>query len=179
MAADESDAAIIGESTLIEASCSSFSNGSKDVVPYLSASAETFFSVPLLDPDDSFEPPSWFLKAVKGICRVKTQTPSKPPFLFEEGEQAASHNADLLQRFDYNLGKVISAHRSSTLGFGSESRTVEELRPLLGRHARFEKLAELLTNGMAYVSNRELSEEVQERAQEVKAILVRGSHKSA
>ena len=94
-AADESDAAIIGESTLIEA-CSSLSSGDQGV-SYLSADAETFFPSPILGPDDSFEPPSWFFKAVRGICQVKTQTPTKPPFMFEEGEQAASHNAALLR----------------------------------------------------------------------------------
>ena len=175
MVADESDAVIIGESTLIEA-CSSLRSGGQGV-SFLSADAETFFPPPLLGPDDSFEPPSWFLEAVRGICQAKTRTPTKPPFRFEEGELAAAHNAALLQRFDYDLGKVIGAHGKSTLGFGSEFRTVEELRPLLGRHVHFDKLADLLTNGMEYVFNRTLSEE--ERAKEVKAMLARGNHKSA
>ncbi|KAI2498101.1 hypothetical protein MHU86_16411 [Fragilaria crotonensis] len=96
---------------------------------------------------------------------------------FEPGKEAASHNAKLLQGFGYDLGRLIQAHASTTLGFGSEFRTVPELRPLLGGHSHFEKLAELLTNGMEYVFTRELSET--ERKDEVGAMLARGNHKSA
>ena len=84
---------------------------------------------------------------------------------------------ELLRGFDYDLGKLIHAHESFTLGFGSEFRTVTELRPLLGKHVHFEKLEALLTTGMEYVLSRELSEV--ERMGEVKAMLVRVNHKSA
>ena len=175
--ADASDAAIIGESTLIE-TCSSFVDGGiGGGSTFLSADAKSFFPAPIVGPDDSFEPPSWFLEAVKGIFKVKTITPSKPPFMFEAGKRATLHNAELLRGFGYDLGKLIQAYESSTLGFGSEFRTVAELRPLLGKHVHFEKLAELLTSGMEYVFKRELSEA--EREGEVKAMLARGNHNSA
>jgi hypothetical protein len=76
--------------------------------------------------------------------------------------------------FTWNL---VRANGNTTLGFGSEFRTVDELRPLLGNHHHFERLAALLTNGMDYVFTRELSET--ERGNEVKAMLTRGNHKSA
>ena len=170
--ADASDAAVIGES--IPSIVRSLVDGD---VPFLSGDARPFFPVPILGPDDSFEPPNWFLEAVRGICSTTTKTPTKPPIIFEPGERAAAHNAELLRGFGYNLGRLIQAHSTTTLGFGSEFRTVMELRPLLGKHTHFEKLAELLTNGMDYIFSREISES--ERKEEVKAMLIRGNHKSA
>lgn len=104
-------------------------------------------------------------------------TLSRPPFRFEAGKAAASHNAKLLQGFGCNLGKLIRAHKDTTLGFGSEFRTVAELRPLLEGHSHFEKMADLLTNGMEYVFTQELSET--KRKDKVGAMLARGNHKSA
>ena len=171
-AADAIDAAVIGESS--RDAVRSFVEADTKFLP---SKATSFFPAPILGPDDSFEPPRWFLEAVADICRTKTRTPMKPPVRFEPGEQAAAHNAELLRGFGYNLGRLIRAHGSTTLGFGSEFRTVTELRPLLGKHNQFEKLAELLTNGMEYVFTRELSEA--ERDEEVRSMLARGNHKSA
>ena len=170
--ADASDATVIGE--LIPSGVRSFVDGENT---FLSADAGSFFPVPLLGPDDSFAPPAWFLEAVRGIYHTATKTPTKPPIIFEPGERAAAQNAELLRGFGYNLGSLIKAHSSTTLGYGSEFRTVRELRPLLGRHSHFEKLADLLTNGMDYVFTREVSES--EREGEVIAMLSRGNHKSA
>jgi hypothetical protein len=86
-AADASDAAVIGES--IPVRLCSFTDGRES--SFLSSEAKSFFPDPLQGPDDSFAPPTWFLKAVRGICRTTTKMPSKPPIMFELGELAASH----------------------------------------------------------------------------------------
>jgi hypothetical protein len=171
-AANASDATIIGESPQRTGRNRSF--GSRTFLP---KDPELFFPDTVLGPDDSFEPPSSFLEAIKSICAHASKTPSKPPIIFELGVHAAAHNAELLRGFGYDLGKMIRAHSASTLGFGSEFRSVAELRPLLGRHPHFDKLTKLLTNGMDYVFTRELSE--LERRKEVEAMLSRGNHKSA
>ena len=171
--ADASDAVVIGESRSIGVcSCVDASEN-----PHLPSDATSFFPLPTLGPDDAFEPPSWFLEAVRGIAQTKTRTPLKPPIRFESSDQAATHNARLIQEHGFSLASLIREHRSTTLGFGSEFRTVEELRPLLGGHTHFEKLADLLNNGMEYIFDRELNEA--EREGEVKAMLARGNHKSA
>jgi hypothetical protein len=133
-------------------------------LPFLLADPKAFFPEPLLGPDNLFEPPAWFLKAIRGICVAKTLTPSKPPFRFEDGKEAAKHNTKLLQGFGYNLGSLIQAHGATTLGFRSEFRTVALLH--------FKKLSELLTNGMENVFTRELSET--EAKDKVKAMLQGG-----
>ncbi|KAI2494737.1 hypothetical protein MHU86_19774 [Fragilaria crotonensis] len=81
------------------------------------------------------------------------------------------------ESFDFDLGRLIQAFDSSTIGFGSEFRKVSELRPLIGRHPHFPRLETLLTEGMQYVFDRELSS--QERGDEVTAMLARGNHKLA
>ena len=170
--ADASDAAIIGESRLEGSRCFEEEENS-----FLPSDPNLFFPDPIVGPDDAFDPPRWFLEAVRSISQHKTRTPSKSPVRFESGTEAADHNAELLSGFGYDLGSLVRAYEDTTLGFGSEFRTVNELRPLLGNHCHFERLAELLTNGMDYVFTRELSE--LERGSEVKAMLARGNHKSA
>jgi hypothetical protein len=144
---------------------------------YLPGDASLFFSEPAAGPCDEFEPPAWFLKAIQEICATTSELPTKSPICFELSEQASSHNAEVLRSVDFDLGRLILEHSSSTLGFGSEFRKVTELRPLIGRHPHFTRLEKLLTEGMPYVFDRELSPE--ERSDEVTAMLARGNHKSA
>ncbi|KAI2508556.1 hypothetical protein MHU86_5848 [Fragilaria crotonensis] len=100
----------------------------------------------------------------------------KVPIRFEVSEAASAHNAELLKSFDFDLGRLIQAFDSSTIGFGSEFRKVSELRPLID-DTPLPRLETLLTEGMQYVFDRELSS--QERGDEVTAMLARGNHKSA
>lgn len=76
---------------------------------------------------------------------------SRYPIRFILSNQAALHNAKLLASVDCNLGCLIEANSTSTLGFGSEFRGVGELRPLLPRHPHFTQLKELLKKDMSYV----------------------------
>lgn len=82
-----------------------------------------------------------------------------------------------MEEFDLDLGKLIADHSNSTLGYGSEFRTVEELTPLLGRHPNFPTLANFLTEGMPYVFTRENDRDTQ--LEELHTLLLRGNHKSA
>jgi hypothetical protein len=144
---------------------------------HLPGDASLFFSESKAGPCDDFDPPTWFLAAIREICATKSEVPSKSPIRFEMSEQASAHNAEVLRAVDFDLGRLILEHGSSTLGFGSEFRKVSELRPLIGRHPHFPRLEKLLTEGMQYVFDRELSEG--ERDDEVTAMLARGNHKSA
>ena len=144
---------------------------------HLPSDAALFFPEPAAGPCDEFEPPAWFLKAIKDICATPSEVPTKSPIRFEMSERASAINAEVLRNVDFDLGRLILEHGSSTLGFGSEFRKVAELRPLIGRHPHFARLEKLLTEGMQYVFERELSPE--ERVDEVAAMLSRGNHKSA
>ena len=76
-----------------------------------------------------------------------------------------------------NLGALIAAHQDSTLGYGSEFRSVTELTPLLGRHPNFVMLAEYLTSGMPYLFSREIDSDT--KLDELETLIRRGNHKSA
>ena len=132
---------------------------------HLPGDASLFFSAPAAGPCDKFAPPSWFLEAIKEICLTPSKVPTQSPIRFEVSERASEHNAEVLRGVDFDLGRLIRGHDSSTLGFGSEFRTVSELRPLMGRHPHFTRLEKLLTEGMHYVFAREL--EPSERVNEV------------
>ena len=143
----------------------------------LPSNAALFFPAPLEGPCDEFAPPPWFLEGIKRICANDSPTPTKSPIRFELSDHAVEHNARVMGRVGFDVGRLIKENGSSTLGFGSEFRRVEELEPLLGKHPHFAQLAKVLSEGMHYVFDRELSPT--ERTNEVSAMLARGNHKSA
>ncbi|KAI2497797.1 hypothetical protein MHU86_16683 [Fragilaria crotonensis] len=143
----------------------------------LPSDAALFFPEPLEGPCDEFAPPPWFLEGIKRICANESPTPTKSPIRFDLSDQAVEHNARVMGRVGFDVGRLIKENGSSTLGFGSEFRRVEELEPLLGKHPHFAQLAKVLTEGMQYVFDRELSPN--ERKNEVSAMIARGNHKSA
>jgi hypothetical protein len=144
---------------------------------YLETDINSFLPEEVQGPDDSFTPPTWFLKAIREIAQTKVPTPTKPPFMFEATAEAAEHNGKILARAGFDVGKVLKAHQLSTLGYGCEFRPPDQLEPLLGRHRHFPLLRDLLTEGMSYFYKVKLTEK--ERAEELEAILERGNHKSA
>jgi hypothetical protein len=166
--ADKTDRETLGESPNIARQCT---------LGPLPSDASLFFPEPIVGPCDEFVPPTWFLEGIKRICATESPTPTKSPIRFELSDQATKHNANVLGRVGFDVGRLIRDNSSSTLGFGSEFRGVGELEPLLGKHPHFSRLVKLLTEGMPYVFNRELSST--ERRKEVAAMLARGNHKSA
>jgi hypothetical protein len=100
--ADASDTAILGESKPEGDHCLR-----EDGHSFLPSDAKLFFPEPIVGPDDEFDPPMWFLEAVRNISQHKTETPLKSPVRFESGKEAADHNAELLREFGYNLGNQV------------------------------------------------------------------------
>ncbi|KAI2513078.1 hypothetical protein MHU86_1370 [Fragilaria crotonensis] len=190
-AADADDAATIGEWTMetTETSVTSMNKApgikrEQDQPPephpkqsYLPNEASAFLPEPLRGPDDTFTPPPWFLAAVRTISATPVATPSRSPFLFEVTTEAAAHNGALLAEAGFDLGRFLSNYQDTTLGYGCEFRPPNQLEPLLRHHPHFQKLSELLTNGMSYHFNTVLTPE--EEKAELDAILARGNHKSA
>jgi hypothetical protein len=136
-----------------------------------------FLPEPVTGPDDSFSAPNWFLRELRIIANSPCPVPSKSTVQFEMSPEAAEHNASLLREVDYDMTRFLATQRGSTLDFGAEFRSVESLRPLLGRHPNFEELATVLTSGMPYRYAQEIDEEA--RFKEMSALIARGNHKSA
>ena len=144
---------------------------------FLDPRTEAFFPPPTEGPDDEFETPPWFLDELRKLARTMTKTPGKSPIVFQNNAEAAKENGKLLEKMDFDIGRLITEFRDTTLGYGSEFRTVEQLRPLLGRHPHFFKLAQILTYGMPYVFTSTLDDST--RSAELHKLLARGNHKSA
>jgi len=144
---------------------------------YLSSDANDFLPDAVCGPDDTFTPPAWFLAALVTIARTEIEPPTRPPFKFKASAEAADYNGKLLARAGFDVGRVLDANGQSTLGYGCEFRSPDQLQPLLGRHRNFALLRDLLTEGMSYYYKAELSEA--ERVEELDALLARGNHKSA
>jgi hypothetical protein len=153
-------------------------NGTKDLADrYLPSEPKQFFHQPIMGPDDSAEPPPWFLREVVTLLNTTTRTPTKSPISFVVSPSAAAHNASVLDRFGWDLSRLIGAYPDSTLGYGSEFRGVGELTPLLRRHPSFAALSNLITHGMPYIFNREI--DAVTKREEMETLLERGNHKSA
>ena len=166
LALDSSDRTILGESKT-----------PSSIVGFLSSDASSFFRGPVIGPNDSFVPPAWFLSEIERIAEHVPPVPKAPPFRFEPTEDAARENAAILAAAGYSLGTVIERHADSTIGYGSEFRSVKQLKPLLQRHPNFVALSELINEGMSYVFTRELDDDAQRN--EMLALMDLGNHKSA
>ena len=72
-----------------------------------------------------------FFATIEWIAQAECPVPDKSPLVHELSAEAASANANILRSYDNDLGKLIEAHQSSTLGYGSELRPMSQLEPLL------------------------------------------------
>ena len=178
--ADEVDREITGESGIAlkqESGRRRKRSDSRERKTYLTSDAHEYFGPPIRGPDDAGSPPPWFLPALRKLAATETATPKKSPVIFKQTEEAAHENEQLLKSFDFDIEKLIAAHSDTTLGYGSEFRSVEQLKPLIGRHPNFESLSLVLTMGMPYVFTKELDSVT--KLTEMKTLITRGNHKSA
>ena len=175
--ANESDVGTTGEFTVIEDRRGGVDPREKATKTYLDKNTGSFFPDPISGPDDSFVTPKWFIVALRKLTSHFTITPGKPPFEFENTLDAARKNERILATDDFDLERIINKFGDTTLGYGSEFRTVAELKPLIGTHPNFLALAQILENGMPYVFTRELNPVT--KSAELETLLARGNHKSA
>ena len=180
--ADEADASTVGESTR-ERKRKWKTEEKRPPSPISSKRApldskpENYFKRPIRGPDDTFETPDWFLVALRDIAGAEPEVPKKSPIVFENTKEAAATNARLLEAVDFDIERLINENSATTLGYGSEFRTVDQLRPLIGRHPHFTDLSKVLISGMPYVFERELDQVT--KLTELRTLLLRGNHKSA
>ena len=144
---------------------------------HLSSTPSDFFNAPARGPDDAVSPPGWFLRELAKIARSSPSVPTRSAIVFENTKGDASKNEEILRSVDFDVARLISANRTTTLGYGSEFRTVEQLRPLLGSHPNFDELSKVFNSGMSYVFDREL--DALTKSKELRKLLQRGNHKSA
>jgi hypothetical protein len=131
----------------------------------------------MLSPNDTFQPPPWFMKEITAIAQTDLLAPTKSPVRFDVSTEAAHHNASLLRAIDCNFQHFFQSQAGSSLDFGSEFCPVEQLRPLLRQHPGFNELAKITVSGMPHCHTSDITET--ERCNKVLALLAWGNHKSA
>jgi len=149
----------------------------KSTGPYLSSDPNSFSPDPIKGPDDSFEPPDWFLRTLIKIAMSPVIVPSKPNVMFEMSDEARQFNHDRLREHGFDLSELLKANVGTTLDFGSEFRPVSQLAELLGDHPSFGVVSRFIQGGMPFVFCRELDAATSKI--ELEAALARGNHKSA
>ena len=120
--------------------------------------------------------PSNLMRAIKSVINSHCDRPSVPDFQFKMTKEAAEKNFLVMKRHGMHLGNAIEAQKSSPLGYGSEFRKTETLRPLFGKHPNWSRMNRILENG----SNWPLSELANDaRASDLEEALTFGNHKGA
>jgi hypothetical protein len=143
---------------------------------YLSEKINDILPVPIVGPDDAFDPGEEFLTRLTEVASSATEPPKRVPVAFDTSPAALKANDKLLQEHDFDLENLMKAFQDTTLGYGSEFRPLGQLRKVLGGHPEYPVLADLIQNGMDYRFKRELTED--ERKRELRGMLQRGNHKS-
>ena len=126
---------------------------------------------------DNFVPPPWLHESVEQIAGESMRPPASPPFKFAATDHARAYNTELLIDHDHDLSKILEANQHTTVAYGSEFRELSDLKAVFGRHPNFDFFSEILTNGMDYHFDFDLTED--ERMAELEANLERGNHNSA
>ena len=114
--------------------------------------------------------------AIRDILQQHQPPIQKSQWKFERSIQAAKHNSDLLQSYNYNTDEATQALPNTVLTYGSEFRRWQTLEPLLHHHQHWPAIKDIITQGASYPLH-PITEE--KRLTDIQYMLDRGNHKSA
>jgi hypothetical protein len=120
--------------------------------------------------------PNNLIKIIKKVINIPCNTLIAPEFIFELSQTPASHNLDVLSKYQSDLSKALEANKSSPLGYGSESRHPNELRKIFGLHLLWPQMKQILINGSKWLLDK-LSKESWQK--DLINALAFGNHKGA
>ena len=136
------------------------------------------FGPAFVGPDnEQFAPKPWLLESISRVAGTTTPAPASQPFFFSTDDSSVTHNTELLRVNDFDLTKIIKDNQHTTLCYGSEFRSIEDLESIYGKHELFGFFTEMHQEGMEYHFERDLTEH--ERVEELQENLARGNHNSA
>ena len=122
-----------------------------------------------------YEKNSWLAIEIEKLLNMKSRM-ANSKFKFEVNPEAASSNFNKLAKNDFKLGELLNPEKRCMTSYGSELKEVNELEGLLSKHPWWNDLKEKITKGCEYYLE-DLPEE--QRLQDLKERIERGSHKSA
>ncbi len=120
--------------------------------------------------------PTKISSIVKAIISSDCIPPSETPFLFELSIEAAHKNFCVLSKYNFDLGRVIEAHKNSPISYGSEFRPSSTLHQILHLHPRWPLFKSLLDGGSSWPLST-ITEE--QRIKDVEEALEFTNHKGA
>ena len=119
---------------------------------------------------------SWLIHTKKTIISSTDKIISPHKYTFKNTREAAKANTTILKKSKYDFTKALLKEKGTMLEPGSEFRLQQTLEPLLHDHEHWEKMSEIITNGVSY-SLEDLPEHVQK--EDLRFMIKRGNHKSA
>jgi hypothetical protein len=94
--------------------------------------------------------PNDFIAKVKLISSRKSKTPSQSSLRFDVSQDAAEHKAVLLSNHDFDVSRLISENKNSTISYGSEFRKPALLHLPLRDHPLWGFLRKTLEDGAEF-----------------------------
>ena len=87
--------------------------------------------------DDAKTRPDRLIYDLSRIIAKQVNPPKRPPIYFDTTKRSLNHNSELLHSFDYDTGRFLNYHQSTTLNYGSEYHPLGDLEKILGGHPNF------------------------------------------
>ena len=131
------------------------------------------FVSPLVQPQ---ELPEDFIPRIKNILSQTSFWPTTTPFIFEMNNDVAERNTRILQLFDFDMTKVISAFPNSHISYGFKFRPASILEPLLHNSPHWSDIKNSLSKGAKFPLERISNAR---RKQDNEESIKKGNHKSA
>jgi hypothetical protein len=120
--------------------------------------------------------PNNLIEIIKKVINVPCNTPTAPKFIFKLLQTAASHNLDVLSKYQNDLSKALEANKSSPLGYGSEFRHPNKPQKIFGLHPLWPRMKQILIQGSKWSLDK-LSKESWQK--DLINALTFGNHKGA
>jgi hypothetical protein len=89
-----------------------------------------------------------FISIISDLIQRDPTTMNPPLFIFKRCHLAAEHNAQVLEKHNYLLDKVIKRQHPSQISYGLEFRPSSILKDLLQDHPLWPKLQDILDKGI-------------------------------
>ena len=116
------------------------------------------------------------INKIKQILKTPNKPLSKSPFKYELTAEAAIHNSTILEKFGFDLTRLIAAHPNTEISHGSEFRKPSVLEPILEDHEYWPYIKDSLIHG---VKTKFTKINETDRKSDLEEAIHRGNHKSA
>ena len=116
------------------------------------------------------------MHTIRKIINITDKVILLHKYKFVNAREAAKFNTSILKQSKYDFTKVLQKEQGIMLEPGSEFRSHNTLKLLLFRHEHWDKMEQIITEGVSYPL-KHLPEQI--RQEDLDFMIERGNHKSA